>query len=120
MALDELICKLKNLPPDTPVTTAQIARILEAVASQSTDQPTKPTDFDSFSDSQLIDETKLAEWIAEPLSTIQKWRLKGGIGPDYVKLKNGSVRYMVGVVRRWIDSNIISNTAQGSAKGIKR
>lgn len=118
--LDELISKLKNLPDDTPITAAQIAGILEALIPGKKEAHTKPTNFDSFSDSQLIDEQKLAEWIAEPLSTIQKWRLKGGVGPDYVKLKNGSVRYMVGVVREWIDSNIISNTAQGTAKGIKR
>jgi hypothetical protein len=79
----------------------------------------KPTDFDSFSNSQLIDENLLAEWIAEPVKTIQYWRSKGrNVGPDIAKNRSGSVRYQVGTVRDWIKENTISNTAQATAKGI--
>ncbi|MCA7984120.1 hypothetical protein [Burkholderia vietnamiensis] len=120
MTLNDLLLGLKSLPEDSPVNAAQIVEILKVLIHEKKEVQPNPTDFDTLPASQLIDEQKLAEWIAEPLHTIQKWRLKGGIGPDYVKLKNGSVRYKVGIVREWIDSSIISNTTQGTAKGIKR
>ncbi|WP_175888063.1 hypothetical protein [Burkholderia contaminans] len=119
MTPTEFLFHLKNLPEDTPITASHIAGILEVISPMLKEEK-KLTDFDSLSASQLINENTLAEWICESVFTIQGWRVKGGIGPDYVKNKKGSVRYQVGAVRDWIKDNTISNTAQGTAKGIKR
>ena len=109
--------ELKNLPPETALTASHVAAIFEVIA-HTLDKPLKKaTDFDSLSSSQLINEELLAEWIAEPVKTIQYWRAKG-TGPEYVKSKSGSVRYKVGTIQKWIDDNTISNTAQGTARGI--
>lgn len=118
MNAEEFLNNIKNLPPDTPLTASHVAGILEVINSSLNKPLKKATDFDSLSNSQLIDENLLAEWISEPVKTIQHWRLSGKIGLEYQKNKSGSVRYKVGTVRDWIDGNTISNTAQGTAKGI--
>ncbi|CAJ0738004.1 hypothetical protein R77592_04497 [Ralstonia mannitolilytica] len=77
-----------------------------------------PTDFDSFSASQLIKEDLLSEWLDQPISTLQKWRVTGK-GPKYVKFKNGTVRYQVGTIRHWIEGYTISFTTQALAERAK-
>ncbi|CAG2142553.1 Uncharacterised protein [Ralstonia mannitolilytica] len=34
------------------------------------------------------------------------------MGPKYVKFKNGSVRYQVGTIRKWIEEQTVSHTTQ--------
>lgn len=117
MNSNEFLERLKELPPDTPLTASHVAAVFEAIAHKFDKEVKKPTDFDSLSSSQLINEEMLAEWIAEPVKTIQYWRAKG-TGPEYVKSRSGSVRYKVGTIQKWIEDNTISNTAQGTARGI--
>ncbi|ONU48822.1 helix-turn-helix transcriptional regulator [Burkholderia cenocepacia] len=78
-----------------------------------------PTDFDSLSDAQLINENLLSEWLDQPTATLQKWRVTGK-GPKYVKFKNRSVRYQVGTIRRWLDEQTVAHTAEANVKKIIR
>jgi hypothetical protein len=57
-------------------------------------------DLDSLPDSRLVDETMLADWLGESVSSLQKWWVSGN-GPKFVKNPK-SVRYRVGDVRDWI------------------
>lgn len=47
--------------------------------------------------------TELGVYIRKPLQTLAIWRMKG-IGPRFIKLENGSVRYRRADVEAWLDA----------------
>ncbi|WP_034300066.1 AlpA family transcriptional regulator [Herbaspirillum sp. RV1423] len=106
MTPSEFLYKLKNLPPDTPLTPNHIIAILETL------EQSKPAgeDLDKLPNAKLIDEEALADWLGESTSTLQKWRLTGK-GPKFVK-KPKNVAYKVGDVRDWLDHLTVSSTAE--------
>ena len=116
MNTEDFLYKLKKLPPDTPMTAIHIAAILETLSGNL--KLKANTDFDSLSQSKLIDEEMLADWLGESPSTLQKWRVKGG-GPQFVRLPK-SVRYSVGAVRDWIETHTVSSTSEAHVKGLTK
>ena len=116
MNQNDFLSRLKKLPPDTPLTAVHVAAILESLASNL--EKKAEVDFDALSNSKLIDEDTLAEWLGESPSTLQKWRVKGG-GPNYVRSPK-SVRYAVGAVRDWIELHTVSSTSEAHVKGLSR
>ena len=116
MSQNDFLSRLKKLPPDTPLTAVHVAAILESLASSL--EKKSEVDFDALSNSKLIDEETLAEWLGESSSTLQKWRVKGG-GPHYVRSPK-SVRYAVGAVRDWIESHTVTSTSEAHVKGLSR
>lgn len=108
MTPSELLFKLKNLPPDAPITAEQIISILGVLqASQTVSE--SPGAFSSWDGDKLIDTETLADWLGEKHQTLRKWRLDG-VGPKYIK--GGSVRYRVRDVRLWLDSKTVQSTTQ--------
>ncbi|MCB4346782.1 hypothetical protein LA345_23120 [Burkholderia vietnamiensis] len=112
MTPSEILHKLKNLPPDTPLTATHIGAILEVLTPLMNENVKKEFNFDNMSKHQCITEQQLSELIGESVSTLQKWRVKGK-GPRYQKNESGNVRYKAQEVRDWIDGNTVSNTIQG-------
>ena len=98
------------------MTAIHIAAILETLSGNL--KLKANTDFDSLSQSKLIDEEMLADWLGESPSTLQKWRVKGG-GPQFVRLPK-SVRYSVGAVRDWIETHTVSSTSEAHVKGLTK
>jgi len=49
----------------------------------------------------LLTPAELAEWLNKPAMTLALWRSRQ-IGPPYMKLENGSVRYDPAVVEDWL------------------
>jgi hypothetical protein len=97
MQPSEFLAVLKSLPADTPLTATHIAALLETLSPVL--QNPASVDLDSLPASRLIDETMLADWLGESVSSLQKWRVSGN-GPKFVKNPK-SVRYRVGGVRDW-------------------
>lgn len=108
MKNNPLLEKLKSLPPETTLTATHIAAVVSALMEEE--------DYDKAPSSKLIDEQKLADWLGESVSTIQKWRVKGD-GPKFVKNPK-SIRYKVGDVRDWIEKRTVSSTSEATVKGL--
>ncbi len=111
MTPDEFIFKLKNLPPDTPLTPNHLIAVLETISHS---MSKGEGDIDSYPDSKLISEEALAEWIDESISTLQKWRVSGK-GPKFVK-KPKNIAYRVGDVRDWLDNLTVASTAESHVR----
>ncbi|MFM0455060.1 hypothetical protein PQR21_32175 [Paraburkholderia nemoris] len=112
MQPSEFLYRIKNLPADTPLTATHVAALIEALSPILT-KPA-PIDLDALPNSKLIDETTLADWLGESVSTLQKWRVSGN-GPKFVKNPK-SVRYQVGAVRDWIEHNTVQSTSEASVR----
>ncbi|WCM23179.1 hypothetical protein NDK50_35095 [Paraburkholderia bryophila] len=112
MQPSESLAVLKSLPADSPLTATHIAALLETLRPILR-QPV-PVDLDSLPNSKLIDETMLAEWLGESVSSLQKWRVSGN-GPRFVKNPK-SVRYRVGDVRDWISHNTVQSTSEATTR----
>lgn len=52
---------------------------------------------------RLLREAEAAEFLGMARGTLRNWRVYG-IGPEWVKLPNGSVRYRVADLMEWIES----------------
>lgn len=112
MKTNEILHQLKNLPEDTLLTTERIKGLVQVLQPLLNEKKQdEETDYDAFSNFKLINEKMLSDWLCESVSTIQKWRAKG-IGPKFVKSTTGSVRYKVGTIREWIDSNVYVSTTE--------
>lgn len=106
--MNEAIYRIKQLPKETPLTAEHVLAILEW-AEKSRQEPSK-------SESKLLDENELAQWIDEPVSSIQKWRVSGK-GPKFIKKPKG-VGYRVSDVEKWLDERTVSSTSEASMRGI--
>lgn len=51
----------------------------------------------------LVDAKKVSEYLGKPVQTLAVWRMRG-IGPRFIKLENGSVRYRWADVDAWLDA----------------
>ena len=112
MQPSEFLAILNNLPADSSLTATHIAALLETL-SPILEKPV-PIDLDSLPNSKLIDETMLADWLGESVSSLQKWRVSGN-GPKFVKNPK-SVRYRVGDVRDWIAHNTVQSTSEATTR----
>jgi len=59
-------------------------------------------------DLELLTDTEVAELLGISVKTIQQWRWKG-IGPTYVKVSTGWVRYRPADVATWLEENRYRN-----------
>ena len=51
----------------------------------------------------LADANDLSEYLGKPKQTLAIWRMKG-IGPKFIKLENGNVRYRWSDIDAWLDA----------------
>ena len=51
----------------------------------------------------LANAKDLSEYIGKPVQTLAIWRMKG-IGPKFIKLENGNVRYRWSDIDSWLDA----------------
>ncbi|ORL86105.1 hypothetical protein A5N78_20585 [Prescottella equi] len=51
----------------------------------------------------LAKPTDLSEYLGKPIQTLAIWRMKG-IGPKFLKLENGSVRYRWEEIDAWLEA----------------
>lgn len=112
MQPSEFLAILKSLPADTALTATHIAALLETLSPVLKKPAT--VDLDTLPASKLIDETMLADWLGESVSSLQKWRVSGN-GPKFVKNPK-SVRYRVGDVRDWISHNTVQSTSEATTR----
>lgn len=53
---------------------------------------------------------ELSEYIGKPLQSCAIWRMKG-IGPKFLKLENGNVRYRWEDIDAWLDAQVTGGGA---------
>lgn len=109
MTPSELEYKLKNLPPNTPITAEHIIAILGALQAPQIISNQEGA-YSSWDNDKLIDTDTLAEWIGEIPSRLKKWRVDG-LGPKFIS-KAKHVAYRVGDVREWLKSRTVQSTTQ--------
>ncbi len=63
---------------------------------------------------QLLTETQASEILQIGVRTLQGWRVRGE-GPQYKKLGR-AVRYRLGDLREWTDSQTVSSTSEETAQ----
>ena len=93
----EFLLKLKKLPPDTQLAIAHLGATFEMLSSvlvknSSSIATVKLT-------TRLTSESGLADWLGEPLSTIEKWRINGSSASPR--------KYHLGSVYEWIITHIV-------------
>ena len=62
----------------------------------------------------LLTPSEVADYLRRPEKTLAMWRYRH-IGPPYVKLAGGHVRYRRSAVEKWIDAQSVSTSAHGLA-----
>lgn len=116
--MQDLVATLKALPPDTPITTGQLAALLEGLLDAHRQKLTPPgSRWDGLPDHYEITQTELSEWIRKAPSTLEKLRGRG-TGPAYKPGK--PVLYRVGDVKEWLASRKVSSTSDATVRGIHR
>lgn len=106
----DLAAVLAHRSPESSVLVSDIHGIFLALSEIARQQQFDPkTAYSTWDKDKLISEDVLAQWLDESPSSIQKWRLTGK-GPKYIKNPK-LVRYRVGDVRKWIDQNSVTSTA---------
>lgn len=63
---------------------------------------------------QLITEEQAAERIGFSTSTLRHWRCSG-VGPSYVKIRGGRIRYRHIDLDEWIDSHLVEPEGERGA-----
>lgn len=51
----------------------------------------------------LVDAKEVSEYLGKTVQALAVWRMKG-LGPRFLKLENGSVRYRWSDVDEWLDA----------------
>lgn len=75
MLPSEFLAVLRDLAADTPLTAAYVAALIATIAPAQSSPP--QSIWTALPNSKLIDETMLADWLGESVSTLQKWRVSG-------------------------------------------
>ncbi len=116
--MHDLIAQLKNTP-NTPITSGQLAALLEAVLThQQTQARTQEgQDWNSLPDDRELTTEELGQWLRKAPNTLAKLRVKG-TGPAYKPGK--PVIYKVGDVRQWLASRRVNSTSEATVRGIHR
>ena len=109
MTPSELEYKLKNLPPNTPITAEHIISILAALQAPQVISNNAGA-YSTWDNDKLIDTETLGEWLGQIPSRLKKWRVDGE-GPKFIK-SSKSVAYRVGDVRDWLKSRTVQSTTQ--------
>lgn len=93
----EFLLKLKQLSPDTQLSMAHLGAIFEML-SPVVIRKSSPNSSTSLS-ARLTNETALADWLGEPVATIEPWRIQGS--------HPASIKYHLGTVYEWIIAHIV-------------
>lgn len=109
MSHADLAAVLAHRSPESSVLVSDIHGIFLALSEIARQQLDLNTAYSTWDKDKLISEDVLAQWLDESPNSIQKWRLTGK-GPKYIKNPK-LVRYRVGDVRKWIDQNSVTSTA---------
>lgn len=116
--MNNLVAELKRLPPDTPITTGQLASLLEQLLAQATAKTlTSSPDFASLPDNHELTQVEVSKWLRKATGTLENLRLKG-TGPAYKPGK--PVLYKVGDIKAWLSSRTVSSTSEATMRGIHR
>lgn len=109
MNSDELLFKLGNLDPDTPLTAKDLIAVIEALKPVKSEKQTRVMDTDA-----VLSTEQVADWIGESVHTLEKWRVIGG-GPKFIK-KPKNIGYKSSEVKKWLDNLTVSSTAEFRTK----
>lgn len=93
----EFLLNLKKISPGTQLGMAHLGAIFEMLSPVIIRKPS-PNYSPSLS-ARLTNETALAEWLGEPIATIEQWRIQG--------LPSASIKYRLGSVYDWIIAHIV-------------
>lgn len=93
----EFLLKLKQLSPDTQLNMAHLGATFEML-SPVVIRKSSPKSSTSLS-ARLTNETALADWLGEPVATIEQWRIQGS--------HPASIKYHLGTLYEWIISHIV-------------
>jgi hypothetical protein len=116
--MEALVAQLKSLPPDSPITSGQLAALLEAVlAHTQTRTLSSSPHFDSLPSEHELTQVEVSQWLRKATSTLEKLRVSGK-GPAYKPGK--PVLYKVGDIKAWLASRRVNSTSEATVKGIHR
>lgn len=116
--MEALVAQLKSLPPDSPITSGQLAALLEAVlAHAQTRTLSSAPNFDSLPNEHELTQVEVSQWLRKATSTLEKLRVSGK-GPAYKPGK--PVLYKVGDIKAWLASRRVNSTSEATVKGIHR
>jgi len=93
----EFLLKLKQLSPDTQLSIAHLGATFEML-SPVVIRKSSPKSSTSLS-ARLTNETALADWLGEPVATLEQWRIQGS--------PPASIKYHLGTLYEWIISHIV-------------
>ena len=65
-------------------------------------------------DERLATPEEVGDFLGVPPKTLSNWRSQH-VGPSYMKLANGRVRYRMSAVAEWLASQAVGTTEQGVA-----
>ncbi|MET3124472.1 hypothetical protein AAKU67_004087 [Oxalobacteraceae bacterium GrIS 2.11] len=93
----EFLFRLKKLPPDTQITIAHLGATFEMLLPVLELNPSSASTVPLSK--RLTTESGLAEWLGEPIETVEDWRILG--------LTASHVRYRFGTAFDWIVAHLI-------------
>jgi predicted DNA-binding transcriptional regulator AlpA len=67
----------------------------------------------------LLNERQAAELMSLSVRSLQRLR-QSGLGPPYVKLPGGSVRYLPAMTERWLAARVVTSTSAPRADQDRR
>ncbi|MDR8725732.1 hypothetical protein [Burkholderia pseudomultivorans] len=93
----EFLARLRQLPDSTPLSFPHVAAALEMLSSVLVSRPNDVVE----QRQRWTDEAALAQWLGEPVGTIEGWRLDAAAGKRQYRLK---------AVIEWLDGHTVALT----------
>ena len=93
----EFLARLRLLPTSTPLSLPHVGAVLEMLSAVLDRKP----DRDVVQSARWSQASALAEWLGEPITTIEAWRVDGAAGH----------RYELGAVLAWLDEHLVPFSA---------
>ncbi|CAJ0787153.1 MAG: hypothetical protein I4O36_05795 [Ralstonia pickettii] len=90
----EFLARLRLLPASTPLSLPHVAAALEMLSTVLGRQPNS----DVAQRERWTDEVALAQWLGEPVGTVEGWRLEAA----------GKQQYLLGAVIDWLDGHMVA------------
>lgn len=95
----EFLARLRLLPTSTPLSLPHVGAVLEMLSAVLDRKPNR----DVVQSARWSQASALAEWLDEPITTIEAWRVDGAAGH----------RYELGAVLAWLDEHLVPFSADG-------
>ncbi|MDR9383910.1 MULTISPECIES: hypothetical protein [Ralstonia] len=90
----EFLARLRLLPASTPLSLPHVAAALEMLSSVLARRPND----DVGQHERWLDETALAQWLGEPVCTVERWRLDAA----------GKRQYRLKAMIDWLDKHVVA------------